>query len=79
MATEARTNAQWKALIEAKIAAIENDSSTIKDLSNGLQGPAVAKLIDHTLLKPDSTDRQIDQLCNEAKQYGFMVGTSKPP
>jgi deoxyribose-phosphate aldolase len=32
----------------------------------------LAKLIDHTLLKPESTYKEIDQLCAEARQYGFM-------
>jgi len=31
----------------------------------------VAKLIDHTLLKPDAGYADIDRLCDEAKQYGF--------
>jgi len=31
----------------------------------------VAKLIDHTLLKADSTYSQIDQLCAEAREFGF--------
>ncbi len=31
----------------------------------------IAKLIDHTLLKPDATRDQIIKLCEEAKRYGF--------
>lgn len=31
----------------------------------------IAKLIDHTLLKPDATEAMIEQLCKEAVQYGF--------
>ncbi|HEX7601171.1 MAG TPA: ribose 5-phosphate isomerase B, partial [Polyangiaceae bacterium] len=31
----------------------------------------IAKLIDHTLLKPDATYAQIDTLCDEAIKYGF--------
>lgn len=31
----------------------------------------VARLIDHTLLAPDATEKQIEQLCQEAKQYRF--------
>lgn len=31
----------------------------------------VAALIDHTILKPDTTSEQIRQLCDEAKQHGF--------
>jgi deoxyribose-phosphate aldolase len=32
---------------------------------------AIASMIDHTLLKPDATVQQIEQLCGEAKQFGF--------
>jgi deoxyribose-phosphate aldolase len=31
----------------------------------------LAKLIDHTLLKPEATKEQIEQLCAEARNYGF--------
>ena len=31
----------------------------------------VAKYIDHTLLKPDSTREQIDKILEEAKKYQF--------
>ncbi len=31
----------------------------------------IAKLIDHTLLKPDATYAQIDALCDEALKFGF--------
>jgi deoxyribose-phosphate aldolase len=31
----------------------------------------LAKLIDHTLLKPDATQEEIAQLCFEARKYGF--------
>lgn len=31
----------------------------------------LAKFIDHTALKPDTTKEQIEQLCQEAKEYGF--------
>lgn len=31
----------------------------------------LAKHIDHTLLRPDATTAQIDQLCDEAAKYGF--------
>jgi len=31
----------------------------------------VARLIDHTLLKPEATQAQIAQLCDEAVEYGF--------
>jgi len=31
----------------------------------------LAKYIDHTLLKPEATEKQITQLCREALSYGF--------
>jgi deoxyribose-phosphate aldolase len=33
--------------------------------------PHIAALIDHTILKPDATETEIDQLCEEAKAAGF--------
>jgi len=32
---------------------------------------ALARMIDHTLLKPEATGAQIEQLCREARQFGF--------
>ncbi len=32
----------------------------------------LARLIDHTLLKPDATPDDIIKLCNEARKYGFI-------
>ncbi len=32
----------------------------------------IAKLIDHTLLRPDATEADIVQLCEEAGEYGFF-------
>ncbi|MCM3021776.1 deoxyribose-phosphate aldolase [Heyndrickxia ginsengihumi] len=31
----------------------------------------IAKMIDHTLLKPEATEEQVTKLCEEAKQYHF--------
>ena len=37
-----------------------------------LENPqTLARLIDHTLLKPDSAKEDVLRLCSEAKQYGF--------
>jgi deoxyribose-phosphate aldolase len=38
----------------------------------------VARLIDHTLLKPDATQSQIAQLCHEARQYSFATVCVNP-
>jgi deoxyribose-phosphate aldolase len=75
MASRNRTNAEWEALIRAKIAEVEADASTVDhSLSFRSQNLTdIAKYIDHTALKPESTQAQIDQLCDEARQYGFKV------
>lgn len=31
----------------------------------------IQNYIDHTLLKPESTEEQVKKVCNEAKEYGF--------
>lgn len=42
-----------------------------KDPGTAASAPIIAALIDHTLLKPESTAGQIEQLCAEAAQYHF--------
>lgn len=32
----------------------------------------LARMIDHTLLKPEATEKQVRKLCEEARAYGFM-------
>src|SRR5450759_884114 len=49
-------------------AGAERLSSTIGVIPQDLN---LAKMIDHTLLKPDATQEQIAQLCFEARKYGF--------
>ncbi len=34
-------------------------------------GHDLARLIDHTVLKPDATEAQVEQFCREALQHGF--------
>ncbi len=49
-------------------AGAERLSSTVGIIPQDLN---LAKMIDHTLLKPDATQEQIAQLCFEARKYGF--------
>ena len=42
----------------------------------GISRKEFARLFDHTLLKPEADPKQIDQLCAEARQWGFNVRTS---
>jgi deoxyribose-phosphate aldolase len=39
---------------------------------------SLARMIDHTLLKPDATHDQIAQLCYEARKYGFATVCVNP-
>lgn len=41
-------------------------------------GGDIAKMIDHTILKPDATQDQIAQLCYEARKYGFAAVCVNP-
>jgi deoxyribose-phosphate aldolase len=49
-------------------AGAERLSSTIGVIPQNID---LAKIIDHTLLKPDATQEQIAQLCFEARKHGF--------
>ena len=49
-------------------AGAERLSSTLGVIPQDLN---LAKMIDHTLLKPDATQQEIAQLCFEARKYGF--------
>ena len=58
---------------------VEAGASRVSYGGNGAEVPAdLAKHIDHTLLKPAATAEQIDQLCDEAKQYGFIAVCLNP-
>ncbi|MCA9960057.1 MAG: deoxyribose-phosphate aldolase [Chloroflexota bacterium] len=39
---------------------------------------AIARMIDHTLLKPDATEKQIEQLCAEAREHHFATVCVNP-
>jgi deoxyribose-phosphate aldolase len=49
-------------------AGAERLSSTLGVIPQNLD---IAKMIDHTLLKPEATQQEIAQLCFEARKYGF--------
>jgi deoxyribose-phosphate aldolase len=38
----------------------------------------IIKKIDHTLLKPNATEKDLKRICDEAKQYGFTVIAINP-
>lgn len=49
-----------------------------KNTDNQHSGAEIANMIDHTLLKPDSTKEQIINLCKEAKEYQFATVCVNP-
>lgn len=53
-------------------------SRVTSTLGNVDIGADIAKLIDHTLLKPDATQDQIAQLCYEARKFGFAAVCVNP-
>jgi len=54
----------------------KTDSISTNDLerknNNSITPADVARYIDHTLLKPEATEGQIETLCEEAVKYGFF-------
>jgi deoxyribose-phosphate aldolase len=46
--------------------------------SNIITGPSVARMIDHTLLKPEASKDQIVKLCEEAKEHKFATVCMNP-
>jgi deoxyribose-phosphate aldolase len=50
---------------------LDAGASRIGIHASGGAADGVASMIDHTLLKPDATQKDIEQLCAEAAQYQF--------
>ncbi len=57
--------------------AIQNSTNNISN-NTLITGAQIARLIDHTLLKPDSTKEQVIKLCEEAKEYSFATVCINP-
>ncbi|KAF5336724.1 hypothetical protein D9758_015087 [Tetrapyrgos nigripes] len=68
-----RTTEEWTALIADKIAQVKSDNSLPDSSFASITTPneLFASTIDHTLLKPDATPAQIDELCDQAIKYKF--------
>lgn len=51
---------------------VDTGTNRVGFTGNGAQVPHdLAAYIDHTLLRPDATASDIDELCDEARRYGF--------
>jgi deoxyribose-phosphate aldolase len=54
-----------KTIVEAGASRVSTSELTTK------VDPALASLIDHTILKPEATEAEVRKVCAEARQYGF--------
>jgi len=62
---------------------VENQTDAVQSLVNSgasrigaaagarVSNPEMARMIDHTLLKPEATEEQVRKLCDEARQFNF--------
>jgi hypothetical protein len=71
------SNDHWVPLVKAKVEEVLADTSFVPPTSefSSITAPDAkfALGIDHTLLKPDATSAQIDELCDQAIRYKFKV------
>ena len=74
--TNRNTKDEWIAVIEQAEKGIPSTSTEYK--APGLGSEEFAKSIDHTLLKLESTQSQIDELCEEARRHNFKVNSCSP-
>lgn len=72
-----RTSEEWAALVNAKISQVKNSPAPVSNPKTSLTNHQLAQTIDHTLLKPDATPSQIDNLCDEAIKHNFKVSTPR--
>ena len=57
---------------------IDAGASRVGVLATGGAPAGVASMIDHTLLKPDATRKEIEELCREAAQFKFATVCVNP-
>jgi deoxyribose-phosphate aldolase len=70
------SNSQWTDLVAKKIQSVVVDKSflTLSPLASLTEpNELFAGAIDHTLLKPDATPQQIDDLCSQAIKHKFKA------
>lgn len=74
-----RTDEEWATFIDREVDKVlaDLDNTPVAQTSfssiTSSSDPELPRAIDHTLLKPEATPEQIDQLCEEALKYGFKV------
>ncbi|KAK7731341.1 hypothetical protein SLS57_001277 [Botryosphaeria dothidea] len=73
ISTAPSTDADWQKLADETQSKLVIDEVAGKDLVSNLTLDSLAKTVDHTLLKLDATEVQIDALCEEAKKDKFAT------
>ncbi|KAJ7593913.1 hypothetical protein C8J56DRAFT_1001987 [Mycena floridula] len=71
-----RSNKDWEVLISSQISRVLAETTSASLTAGPAANLTIANedftaTIDHTLLKPDATPSQIDELCSEAIKYNF--------
>ena len=69
--TTGHTDEEWQAIVDQAEHSLPKPPAECKAPDAGSE--AFAKMIDHTLLKLDATEEQIDALCEEARRFDFKV------
>ncbi|GME66515.1 deoxyribose-phosphate aldolase [Neofusicoccum parvum] len=67
------SDADWQKLAEETQSKLVIDEASGQGLVSKLTCESLAKTVDHTLLKLDATEAQIDALCEEAKTVKFAT------
>ncbi|KAL1631867.1 hypothetical protein SLS56_004229 [Neofusicoccum ribis] len=67
------SDADWQKLAEETQSKLVIDEASSQGLVSKLTCESLAKTVDHTLLKLDATEAQIDALCEEAKTDKFAT------
>ena len=65
------TQDEWLAIFDTAERSLSDAHVDYK--APGVGTAAFAKTIDHTLLKPEATEKQIATLCEEASRHNFKV------
>ncbi len=73
--SEPKDDREWTQIIETAQMDVKKSLQEGQTLPQHQFDDPVAKYIDHTQLKLDATESQIDSLCTEARKAGFAVST----
>ena len=74
--TTGNTQDEWLRIIDEALRDLPGVNTNYKVPDLGSED--FAQCIDHTLLRLDATKEQVDQLCDEARQYHFKVNIFCP-